>query len=485
MLIVNGIDLSGLVRVGLNIRGRGIMGQENTIISPPVMEGGYLSATKRHGRLLEVPITIYGTNQEEIIGKVDQLNALLDFKEPKPIILPGEPNRIYYGLLDGEQDWNNLGTLGRGVLYFYCPDPYKYGTETTAVFPSDSVSLTNDGTAEAEPIFEFEVTEPVTFAMIQKGEDTGEYQMIGIPADDDVEVVDTRTSVLYENGSTIDTWSPASIDMVDVNVDSVDGVMGTDGAGIRPENYGTPREQQRGPAVFKELPNAIQNFEIQSTFDIISRREIENFRMGIYFHDENLNNLGHLGLKDNSRNHKRRVPLGRVGHYRGGGLANGNLIGDADSFDNARETTLFYLRVKREGQKFSFYIGEWQNQRHIRHWEGTYQDVNNEWQGRLKYITLFIGSYQDRVIPARLRMNSVEVFELSQVTEDHTPYIAYPGDIITFDHKLDELLINGEDRTDIKDLGGQYFKLDKGSNELYVLPDNSFNTSCKFRRRYR
>src|SRR5690625_6186735 len=70
--------------------------------------------------------------------------------------------------------------------------------------------------------------------------------------------------------------------------------------------------------------------------------------------------LGHIGIKDNHRNFKRRVPLARYGPYRGGGRENGNLIGDSQKIDNARDTTLFYLRAKREGNTFDFYIGEWQ-----------------------------------------------------------------------------------------------------------------------------
>jgi len=215
--------------------------------------------------------------------------------------------------------------------------------------------------------------------------------------------------------------------------------MGTDGAGIRARSYGTG-EELHGPAVFKEI-SPIQDFEIETTFDIISRREVENFRMGINFLDENMNMLGHIGIKDNSRIYKRRTPLARYGPYRGPGRSNGNLIGDSKKNDQAREATLFYLRAKREGNTFDFYIGEWQSHRHIRSWHEIYRDINNEYIGRLKYITLYIASYADRVTPARLRINSVEVFELTKATVDQTPYIIYPGDIVEFDHVTKDILL--------------------------------------------
>ncbi|MGY3718827.1 phage distal tail protein, partial [Sutcliffiella cohnii] len=65
------------------------------------------------------------------------------------------------------------------------------------------------------------------------------------------------------------------------------------------------------------------------------------------------------------------------------------------------------------------------------------------------------------------------------------PYIADLGDIITLNHVDDKILINGEERTDLKAFGGQYFKLAKGRNELIVYPMDSFQTSVRFRERYR
>src|SRR5699024_2280962 len=183
---------------------------------------------------------------------------------------------------------------------------------------------------------------------------------------------------------------------------------------------------------------------------------------------KNMNMLGTLAIKDNSRTYKRRVPLARYGPYRGASA--GYLIGDSKKNDKARETTLFYLRVKREGKRFEFYIGEWQNQKHVRHWTGKYNDKNNDFQGKLKYITLFIVKWGDRPKHTRLRINSVEVFELEQATVDQTPYILYPGDVVTFDNKEADILVNGEPRMDLKNFGGSPFKLKKGKNMLIVSP---------------
>src|SRR5690606_15713859 len=116
---------------------------------------------------------------------------------PKELIFKDEPNRIYYALVDGEFELDEIFSTGRGEITFICPDPYKYGPEKTYEF-QDSGVVENEGTAEAEPIIELTATQKATFAMISNGIE--EYNLIGTPSDDDVVVVDEKTSVLYENG---------------------------------------------------------------------------------------------------------------------------------------------------------------------------------------------------------------------------------------------------------------------------------------------
>lgn len=467
----------------IEIRGRGVANQELTTIRSTGASIDYITyATSPPGHI-EVDFEIRAKKGESLRKKIDIVSSIIRTKERVPVIFRDEQDVMYYCALDGIEEtveYHHVG-IHRGTMYLL-KEEYKYSTdESILTFPTDIVTVENNGTAEALPIFELEATQKSTFAMVSNQDD--EYNLVGQPADDDVQVVDTRKSVLYENGSTIDTWSVASLDMLDNHfVKNIGGTMTSDGAGIRADGYGTG-DKLHGPAVYKEI-EPIQDFEIETTFDIISRREEENFRIGINFLDENLNMLGTIAIKDNSRTYKRRTPLARYGPYRGAGAKNGYLIGDDQKNDKARETTLFYLRAKRQGKMFDFYIGEWQNQKHVRYWSGTYNDVNNLYQGKLKYITLYVAKWGDRPNPARLRINSVEVFELARITEDVTPYVLYPGDILEFDHVEKDIRLNGESRKDLKNFGASFFTLKKGENLLVVTPENSFRTRIKFRERY-
>lgn len=465
------------------VRGREMPIMDFTTIAANGMDGVHTSGSRQRERFLEVDIVLKGESFEDLRKRLERLAEILVVKESVAIQFADESDRTYYGYFTEATVSEERSKLIKMTLLITCPDPFKYGEEQAHEFEGDVTTAEIGGTVEVAPTFELFVTQPVTFAMVQN--EIEEYQLIGVPADDDVEVVDTKTSVLYENGSTLDTWLPAPLDMIDdPNVSNVGGVMGTDGAGIRADTYGPSGSGQRGPAIYTELPTTIQDFEIESTFDIISRRESENWRIMIYFYDENMEPLGQMGLKDNSRNYKRRVPLGTAGPH-SAGYGNGRVLGDQSWHnDNARDTTLFYLRARREGNEFSFYVGEWQSQRHINVWDGTYVDARGDYEGRLRYISLFVGSYQDRGTPSRIRINSVEVFELASVVEDQTPYIAYPGDSIMFNHDTGDITINGENRKDIKDFGGQYFKLNRGFNTLAVHPSDSFETRLTYREKY-
>src|SRR5690625_1448112 len=477
----------------IDIRGRGLADQELTTIRPTDSDEDYVSYRNKPKKHIEIDYEIRAHDKESLRKKIDEVSPLLITKEQVPVVFPDETDRTYYCQLDGvdeDREYHHIG-IHRGTL-FLCSDPYKYGPEVVKDL-GDIDTVNNEGTAPADPIFELTAKEKTTFAMISNGADEdAEYNLIGTPADDDVEVVDTKSSVLYEDGGTIDEWEPAPKDMIDdPNVESVSGTMGTDGAGIRVNTYGpTTDKGQRGGAVYKELSNSIQDFELETTFDIISNREIENWRMAIYLYDENMNSLGQIGVKDNSRVYKRRVPLATAGPH-SAGYNKGRVFGDQSDFNNnARNTTLFYLRAKREGDTFSFYIGEWQSYKHINVWEGTYKDIAEEYLGRLKYVALFIGSYQDRPIPSRLRMNSVELSELTQVTVDQTPYILYPGDKVRFDHKDDDILVNGESIMGVKNhpirkaFGASFFKIKKGYNSIIIYPRDTFDAEAKWSDKY-
>jgi len=124
--------------------------------------------------------------------------------EPKELIFKDEPDRVYYALVDGELELDEIFSTGQGEITFICPDPYKYGDEVIVEFPSDTVIVENTGTAPSEPVFELTATKQTTFAMVTNGE---QYMAIGRPEDAiDVPASD-REVTLNDDASSLVGWS--------------------------------------------------------------------------------------------------------------------------------------------------------------------------------------------------------------------------------------------------------------------------------------
>lgn len=449
---------------------------DRNFISVVGMSGAHLSHSKRQIRQIDVPVFIEAASFSDLQKVKEDLAEWLIHDEPKELIFEDEPDRVYYAVVDGSLDLDELVRWGTGVITFLCPDPYKYGQEKTLRFPADAVVIENEGTAEANPIFELTAKKKTTFAMVTKGDE--EYNLIGQPADDDVEIIDDKQKVYGVDGMT--GWTTSGI-VQDNRFGKMTGTMQHDGTGLRPNNFGTG-DKVHGPAVIRELPESIEDFEIEAIFDVISERNIDNFRLQIDLFDEGMNKIGMLGIKDNNRFENIRVGLGRVGPYRGGGKSNGYLIGEDNYTKTFSDNTLMHMKFKREGNKFDLQIGRWR----VNRLQELLREslVTRNYNGKLKFIQVAIGSYGTRAKPARLRINKIDVFKLSKLTVDQTPYILYPGDIVTFDHKNDDILVNGEPRMDLKNFGGSFFNLDKGDNLIMVSPEDSFNTKITYSNKY-
>src|SRR5690606_15445792 len=168
------------------------------------MPGALLSYTDVQVRVITVPVLVKAENISDLQKVKEDMANWLIHDEPKELVFKDEPDRVYYALVDGELELDEIFSTGRGEITFICPDPFKYGSEKVYQTDQDTFIIENEGTAPAKPIFELTAKEPVTFAMISDGE---RYNMIGRPADVEQEVVNERILKLEERGETLNEWT--------------------------------------------------------------------------------------------------------------------------------------------------------------------------------------------------------------------------------------------------------------------------------------
>ena len=485
-LIFNGIDIEYEI-IGENntydsyfiinsVYGRGIEGVENNLISVPGRDGAYSAYTYRPPRYLNVSVTIKGTSFHDLRKKLERLSSILNTDGKNvPITFGDELDRIYYGKLDQVSGGYEKSHIYQAVITFICPDPFKYGKEET-VTGTDNLTIHNQGTAETEPIFELTATKKSTFAMVSDGTN---YNVIGTIADVDEVIVDDKEVVFEERGQTLDLWSSAGTS-IDGGV--VAGSLSTDNDGITVPSYGADTSRWHGPALMRELSIPLQDFEVEMMLQGRTTTLNQTFRIEFYLFDENMKSLGKMAIKDDTLGAYRKKAEARYGPH----VTNyKNYLIDKNNYQYNWDFFFGMLRMRRKGNNFEFYVTRINNNtKHVYSLKETFSDVDNEFMGRLKYIQIHIGKYGSTERAYGPKINYIKTSKLNTLTVDQTPYILDVGDVVTFDHKDEEILINGEPRNDLKNFGGSFFNLLRGQNTIIVSPEDSFDATAKYREKY-
>ncbi|MFD2212087.1 hypothetical protein ACFSMW_20470, partial [Virgibacillus halophilus] len=304
--------------------------------------------------------------------------------------------------------------------------------------------------------------------------DLDEYMLIGEPTDVDTEVVDEKTTIFDEVGDTLDSWDETSASQ---------GSFIRGSRGIQVQSYGTG-DAWHGPGLMKTLTTPIQDFELEFFINVRTERVDMPFRLSTNFYDEQMNEIGMLRVWDKSPKRMQKNAEGRIGEYLS--QYENYLISDRNYHIPDQRVWSGILRVTREGNTITMYVARIsQAGNHIESIRQVYVDNAKEYAGKLKYVRIDAAKYGEFDKPNEAGINRVKLSSLKRATIDQTPYIARPGDTITFDHKNEEILINGEDRKDLKDFGGSFFKLHKGFNQLVLHPDDSLQGEAAYRKRYR
>lgn len=372
-----------------------------------------------------------------------------------------------------------FGNQRRGTITFICPDPYAYGPEIPYTFPSDYVSVTNEGTHESKPVFELEVLTPVTFAMIQNQHD--EYMMIGSPIDVETKTYQKYERIFYSDCNTLTGWSTG-------NTGEVDGVISgqmavREGTRFQPSDYGAGTKVWHGPAVKTSLPETVQDFRMQAFVSLYNETSADLLgRVYISLLDVNGNMVATVGMHDASARTANMYGVAKAGSltdFHSLIYEYGDKRGNWNDFSGI-------LRIQREGNHWYAYFAKVTNGRHhTRRWVN-WTDYENKYSNKVAQVAIHIAKYDNYPHPHTLGVYSVSVDKINQpinANEIDTPFIA--GDIITFDHKDKVILVNGEARKDLKQFGASYFGLEPGENKLTVAPFDSFNITTKYRETFK
>ena len=416
--------------------------------------GAYLSNTKVKPRIITVPILIQGNDFSDLQKLKEDIADWLVTVKPQELIFDDEPDRIYYAVVEGSLNLNEIVRVGYGAITFICPNPYKYGLEKTKPINGQPIQI--NGTAPTDPIFSITLKAPTTYLAVSDGE---KINMIGNPMSVDDTPKERFTRRLWSQADSTVGWTVPGA----VEGGAVSGEMDTDGYRFYAKNYGSG-PGWHGPARVTSLPEILTDFQVDALVELHNKSSSWG-KIIVSGLDQAGNVVFSMSMGD-AYSTPRALGQVRAGPQ---GLPHNIIshVGEPPAWNNFEGL----LRVGRNKNTWFAYISRF-DMRTGKYDTGMYNkwpDRGNIYTAKLAQIQVQIVSYGGRT-PALAYLQDVKVFRINDLTPDEIPYIGVKDDVFEFDHKNDVIYRNGEIITKEKAFIGDYFSLDPGVNYVVAEP---------------
>lgn len=457
---------------------------KRNLLSVEGMAGAHVESTDIQPRPINVPIVIESTNLIELQKMKEELADWLVTDEAKELIFDDEPDRVYFAMVDGDFDPEEIVKVGYGVINFICPDPYKYGSENSTDGVS-SATFNVSGTVNSDPIIQCQVNEDTTFLSIGNGSDVN---LVGIMTDVGDVTVDPETKIFASEGDNLIGWVESSSESIEEV--PIGGTLKTNGAAFYVDDYGSFPTYWHGPSMKKSISEALTDFRIDVDLLMSVNYPNEAGIIMVFLLDANSQAVARLMLT-------KRYPSSSVvtPEFRAGTRDNKFvLVKEGDGVTDS-STTGYYNYGYFDGMlRLSRIKNQWTAKIFFKDLGGNYEEHYNTWmwtdtQGIAPQP---VTQVQVRILqreeyrPIKQHINFIRVYRVNDVTEGQIPIIARAGDIIEFNHQNDIIKRNGEDITKDKAFIGKYFTLNKGQNTIVAEPADSISSiNVRWRDRWR
>lgn len=441
---------------------------ERNIMEVSGFAGGHLSETKTKPRIITVPILIKGHNFSNLQKLKEDLASWLITDKPEPLIFDDEIDRVYYAIVDGSLDLDEIVRWGKGEITFLCPNPYKYGIEETTQLINDPNSddanptVINVGTVPTQPIFRAQILKDTTYLAIMNQD---EYIAVGQPADPESVVVERHTKLINDAMGSTTGWG-----QTDTITDGyVRGEIEADGIRFFPRNFGTAVAPLRwqGPALKKSIPGGpVKNFQMNA----LIRNENIGYETGmveVYLLNAANEQIARIHIADSWEgiaNINGRVQLGTPGKdARFVWITNApNKNPDWANFEGI-------MTLQREDNVWRLYFAISKDGKRIHEITKIYTDRDGIATDDIAQVQIAFRKWPNTV-HTRMSIYHLNFWEINDVDEPQIPIIAQAGDEVIIDHIKQNITINGESLMEYKDLASSFFSIPPGESQLLSYP---------------
>jgi predicted phage tail component-like protein len=447
---------------------------EREWIEIPGRMGALLSKTKMKVKAYNIPVLIEANNTADLQKVKEDMADWLIHDGPKELIFDDEPDRVSFAVVDGNFNPEEIVGNGKGVITFLVPDSLKYGPERSGLLSNNAGYIDYNGTAEAKPRFEFDVLAPITHLDIVGDEG---YMRIGQPYSVDQTPFEAETIILNDELTSLTGWGSAT--SVDEGV--IAGTMAVQNGGFMAASYGSG-SLWHGPSLKKSLSEQLQDFKVEFFLQQDTHLDPRTIgRVELYLLDINNSVIAKLAMVDpwaGVKSNLAEVRIGDQSKYH-------SMIKTSGETDIWWNTFKGVIRLERVGKRFFAYVANITSDgKHFRTWHTGFDDNASAYQARVAQVQVHVGMYGTHPTQTSIA-KSVKVYKINQPGANEIPYIAKAGDTIEIDFKNSLILINGEERKDLKDFGASFFSFKKGRNNLFVLPEDRVETQVTWREAFK
>lgn len=420
------------------------------LITVAGLPGSLLESTTTEIRTIEIPVTVVGKDRFEVRKLEEDLATWLIHEEPRELVFDDEPDRVYYALVNGSLDIDDIANFGKGTLRFICPDPYKYGAEKEVTFES-SASFDVEGTVETEPVIEVTLNGDTEYVAVSNGTDIN---MVGFPAKQEEVPAPPETQIFKTSGENLIGWTNSSPESL--GDAPMTGVLKSDGGKFYTDDYGNDPSHWHGPAMKTSLSQTLTDFRID---------------IGIKAQPTGANQAGSIEVALLDASNRMVTVLRMTKHFPGIDAIYGRVI--AGGHDVIREDWASYkwfegvLQVYRRGNQweawihafnygFSYIVHRWTDTTGVAAAPVTQVQVRLFQRGDMAVINQFV--------------NDIIVYKINDLTANEVPIIGRLNDKFIFNHQNDIITKNGISVIAKKAFIGNYFKLQPGRNSIALEP---------------
>ncbi|HZH62388.1 MAG TPA: distal tail protein Dit [Metabacillus sp.] len=475
----------------------------HNLITIPKRPGAYVHGHETDIRTIEVNVLINGENISDLQKiKEDLAQWLISDGTPKELTFDDEPDRVYYALISDQVDFEEIVRIGSATLVFICPDPYKHGLEYTHQFNSSGVlEFINDGSVDAFPTYEIDVSKDTTFLSILNNDS---HITIGKPEETNSVVTMPRDMILYDKFESMSGWNPGAaiqdgfIQMGSIYVKNGNFVPQSFGGNVDANSY-----KWRGPAYVKQLPRSLQDFELECFMEMKSyrstpaERATELGRIAIYLLDINNQVIGKMFVEDPTEKTMMVKGVAKLGPE----AATKTIMEYSNQAYNQFDG---FINIRREGKWWHFQIGMYDTNASLGS-GGTFgggEEITGRRYGR--YNAQFYdtdGTYQTKVAKiqvgfmqyknynwASMLLDTMRVWELSGTggvpAPEDVPVIAQSGDRIEIETSTGQIYRNGEPWYKRLDPTSHFFPLKPGVQRVTFYPNDIGTVKARVRKRW-